>query len=465
MENDLLVSIVSITYNHEKYISFMIDGVLKQETNFDFELIIADDCSSDNTRAIVKKYIDNYPYGDRIKYFKQKNNLGIHANYKSAIEKCSGKYIAICEGDDYWTDPFKLQKQVEFLENHEGYSMCFTNSIIVDENNNIVTNNRVNEKYRKDITQAEILSGFVPPTNTVVYRNELLKTIVAEMPKITNGDYYNSVLMANCGKIGYLNLNTAAYRIHNLGSWSNLSDEIRKISYTKTLVSLRGKVQKSLEQMLERLISSNLSGLNELNRKDEFLDNNYWTPQTAMLRSIRDFVLQVEGEPQNALSVDKNTTLERILLRKWPGMELTITKWPEYDAQNLHQFKDATFDIVFSHQVMEHIPKPWNAAKELVRVLKRGGIGIHTTCAYNPRHGYPEFKDYYRFLPDGLAELFEGVDILLKGSWGSKQALIYNLAIDDGNGQLGGRRFVEALAKHNDEDYPWHTWIIFQKKI
>ena len=197
--------------------------------------------------------------------------------------------------------------------------------------------------------------------------------------------------------------------------------------------------------------------------EESFTDGAFWTPQTAMFRAIRDTISNVDGTPGNALSIDNNPILKKILLSRWPEIEVIETSYPQFDAQNLYQFNDCSFDIVFSHQVLEHIPKPWIAAKEMNRVLKSGGIGIHTSCAFNPRHGYPAFKDYYRFLPDGLVQLFDDVNIWIKDSWGSKQALIYNLAVDDGNGQLGGRRFVEALAKQNDENYPWLTWVIFQK--
>ena len=169
------------------------------------------------------------------------------------------------------------------------------------------------------------------------------------------------------------------------------------------------------------------------------------------------------GQAECALSIDENPTIERMLLRKWPELSIDVAKWPEIDAQDLNRYSDDSFDLVFSHQVIEHIPRPWIAAKEMNRVLKSGGIGIHTTCAFNPRHGEPEFKDYYRFLPDGLEQLFEGQRIIQKAGWGNRQALIYNLTIDDGFGKLGGRRFNAAIGQKNDETFPWHTWIIYQK--
>jgi SAM-dependent methyltransferase len=198
---------------------------------------------------------------------------------------------------------------------------------------------------------------------------------------------------------------------------------------------------------------------------DPFTDHGFWTPQTFMLRSIRDWVLQVQGgAPASALSIDDNPTLDRILLERWPALTITRAVYPAMDCQRLGHIGDDMFDIVYSHQVIEHVPKPWLAGRELVRVLKRGGLGIHTTCAFNPRHGPPAFNDYYRFLPDGLGELFDGVEVLVKAGWGNREALIYNLAIDDGHGDLGGRRFHPDVGRRNDELYPWVKWIVFRKK-
>jgi SAM-dependent methyltransferase len=200
---------------------------------------------------------------------------------------------------------------------------------------------------------------------------------------------------------------------------------------------------------------------------DDFLVDGMWTPQTQMLRSIRDWVLLAPDEPRTALSIDRNPTLSEILRRRWPTLEITEARWPEFDAQDLSGVPDASYDLVFSHQVLEHIPKPWKAAAELVRVMRPGGLAIHTTCAANPRHGPPAFNDYYRFLPEGLVQLFsadEGaVEVCVKAGWGNRQALAYNAAIDDGHGVLGGRRFVRAIGEPNDENFPWATWIIFRK--
>ena len=118
-----LVSIVCITYNHEPYLRQALDGFLMQRTTFPVEIILAEDCSSDGTRAICEEYLVKYP--DKIKYIYRDHNVGYNENEYEAMCAADGKYIAYCEGDDYWTDPQKLQKQVDFLEAHPDYSVCW----------------------------------------------------------------------------------------------------------------------------------------------------------------------------------------------------------------------------------------------------------------------------------------------------------------------------------------------------
>ena len=118
-----LVSIVTITYNHEPYIRKCIEGVLMQQINFPIEFIIAEDCSTDGTLAICKEYAEKYP--ELIRLITSENNVGAIANERRAMKAAKGKYIAFCEGDDYWTDSLKLQKQVDFLEKNLEYSVCF----------------------------------------------------------------------------------------------------------------------------------------------------------------------------------------------------------------------------------------------------------------------------------------------------------------------------------------------------
>ena len=123
-----LVSICVFTYNHEKYISQTLDGIIMQRTSFLYEIIIHDDASTDNTKSIIEKYRSDFP--DIIKPIFQKENKYLiskfNFQYEYVYPKAKGKYIAICDGDDYWIDPTKLQKQVEFLDLHPEYGLIHT---------------------------------------------------------------------------------------------------------------------------------------------------------------------------------------------------------------------------------------------------------------------------------------------------------------------------------------------------
>src|SRR5690606_29715501 len=113
--NNPVLSVCMITYNHEAFIRKAVQGVIDQKTSFPLEFIISNDCSLDNTHVIIKEIINTYP-NVGFKYFNHASNKGMRENFIFALNECQGKYIAICEGDDFWIDPFKLQKQVEFLE-------------------------------------------------------------------------------------------------------------------------------------------------------------------------------------------------------------------------------------------------------------------------------------------------------------------------------------------------------------
>lgn len=122
---DILVSISCVTYNHAPYIRECLDGFMMQQTNFPFEVLIHDDASTDGTTEIIQEYAEKYP--DIIKPLYEEENQWVKGRRGSAVfnfPRAQGKYIALCEGDDYWTDPLKLQKQVDFLESHPDYVMC-----------------------------------------------------------------------------------------------------------------------------------------------------------------------------------------------------------------------------------------------------------------------------------------------------------------------------------------------------
>ncbi len=218
------VSVCMITYAHEKYIREAIEGVLMQECDFEVELIIANDCSPDGTDQIVKEIIKNHPRGSWIKYFNHKENLGMMPNFIFALQECKGEYIALCDGDDYWIDPLKLKKQVEFLDANEDYIIHSGNAVFKSDNP------RTNQKPVFIATDVKVLElkDFLVNNNlctcTVIFRSIQIK-LPENFIKITFGDWYYYVLLLQATNKKVLRTDEvySTYRIHEGGVMKSLS--------------------------------------------------------------------------------------------------------------------------------------------------------------------------------------------------------------------------------------------------
>ena len=223
MTNKLL-SVCLITYNHEKFIRNAIEGILMQKVDFEWELIIADDCSTDGTQAILNEYKNKYP--DFIKLILQKKNVGPAKNHIELITTPKSKYIALCDGDDYWTDPLKLQKQVDFLETNKDYVLCFHEVKILKPDGSVVNDfiTKVPENYETIETLARL--GNYIHTPTVVYRN-ILSKFPFEFEVSPIGDYFMYMMLAEHGKLKFIDEKMAIYR-HNVGILSG-NDEVLKL--------------------------------------------------------------------------------------------------------------------------------------------------------------------------------------------------------------------------------------------
>jgi glycosyltransferase involved in cell wall biosynthesis len=216
---EVLVSVVMVTFNHEKFIAQAIESVLTQKTMFRFELVIGEDCSNDNTLNIIKDYVRKQP--NIIKDKSNSINLGIAANVLRTVQECDGKYIAFCEGDDYWTDPFKLQNQVDFLETNPDYGMVATDIVPVDEDSTplygIESIESVRNRYISGSVFWKLLKGNFINTLTVCVRRELVMDIIRRAEKNNRWyiyDYWVWLHLACRTKIMIFNEQTAAYRIH-----------------------------------------------------------------------------------------------------------------------------------------------------------------------------------------------------------------------------------------------------------
>lgn len=222
-----MLSIACITYNHEKYIAQAIDGFLMQKTNFDFEIVIGEDCSTDTTRNIILEYSKKYP--DKFKLLLPEKNLGTMDNLVNVFNNCSGKYVAVCEGDDYWTDPMKLQKQVDFLEANPDYSICSHNVLVVFEGTDKPSKEWLGRRRKKTITLEDLLSyGSGGATCSLVWRNKVFGEFPAWYWEQKGGDWSLQILCASKGKMKYFTEPMGVYRIHEKGSLSVRADEAKK---------------------------------------------------------------------------------------------------------------------------------------------------------------------------------------------------------------------------------------------
>ena len=220
-----MVSICCVTYNHFEYIKDCIEGFLMQKTNFEFEIIIHDDYSADGTLEILLEYEKKYP--KKFKLVLQNENQwskgvrGIFARFTFPMAK--GKYIALCEGDDYWTDPLKLQKQVDFLEENEEYAAVFHNSIILNEVDNKTSLYRNEWDKNTEVSAEQIISGGggIYPTVSIMFRANASRYF-NELPEGFSGDTILSLSILLSGKFYYINEVMSVYRLHSRGVYSEL---------------------------------------------------------------------------------------------------------------------------------------------------------------------------------------------------------------------------------------------------
>lgn len=222
------ISVVLLSYNHEKYISQAIDSIIIQNFIGKWELIIVDDFSKDNTREIIENYSLEYP--NLIKAIYNLSNLGLSKNYEKAIQISKGKYIAYLEGDDYWTDNKKLQKQFNFLEKNTQFILAFHDFIFIDEfGKSISEKNLSNPNLKRHRSQREMIMGCLIHQNTIMFRN-----IVGKFPigffLARNHDTFIIAYLSRWGKAGYVTCSPLHYRIHKESLWSSLSSKKKHLN-------------------------------------------------------------------------------------------------------------------------------------------------------------------------------------------------------------------------------------------
>jgi len=230
--DQMTVSIFLLTYNQEQFIAQTINSILMQKTNFNFQIVIGEDCSADATRSICKTFAEKY--SNKIKLLPAlEKNIGLIANYMQTIKACEGKYIAICDGDDYWIDENKLQKQVSFLEDNPNYS------IVYSKLKKLFPDGTFKESIQRKLKQAgdfdDLVFENVIPSVTVLFRNrQNISTVPTWITNFPYGDWPTYLwILKDGGKIYFMDEITAVYRMH-----IGVSAQVRKSSSNTLLVNL-----------------------------------------------------------------------------------------------------------------------------------------------------------------------------------------------------------------------------------
>lgn len=252
------ISVVVLTYNHEKYLVECIESILNQELDCEYEVLIGNDKSPDNTKKVLEKYKTN----EKIKIFNREENLGATKNLIDLLQKSQGEYTALLEGDDYWIDNKKLSKQINILEENKEYILCMTQSLTVDENSKIIGEKQITISEIDSIKKLFFYRGGIP-TGTVVFRNVFRNIVDEKVKKLLTssniiGDLSLFSYLVSYGKFYNLKKKTSAYRyIINSGtSYSAMNSykqdlELEKV--VKGILNFDKTDNKFLELYLNRI--------------------------------------------------------------------------------------------------------------------------------------------------------------------------------------------------------------------
>jgi glycosyltransferase involved in cell wall biosynthesis len=255
MQTDLppRVTVLVMTYNHVHFITQALDSVLAQRTDFDYEILISEDCSTDGTREIVLAYAHKYP--GRIRLLLSERNLHSNAVVSRGIHAARGQYIALLDGDDYWISPDKLQMQVDFLDAHPDCSVCFHNARVMHEDGSRPPWNWNPEHQAPFSSFEDIWLGNFIATCSTLFRREPLGEIPRWYDEMPLTDWPLHVLNARLGRIGYIPTVMGVYRFHRGGAYSSLSESSKLETTRRFYLSMNSNLQYRCDSLIRTSMS------------------------------------------------------------------------------------------------------------------------------------------------------------------------------------------------------------------
>lgn len=225
------ISVLMITYNHARFIRQALDSVFAQKTDFPYEVVIGDDVSTDGTGVILAEYAKNFP--DRIRLLRRTQNIGMNANFADTLAACRGEYVAVLEGDDFWTDDQKFSRQVGFLDGHPECVSCFHNVIVFSDDAGVVVEGYHAQPDGRQLmcapdlsarlSQSDLIKRNYIPTCSVMFRRSSVGQLPPWFTKLHLGDHPLHILCTEHGLAAYLPGVMGAYRLHSSSVWSGKS--------------------------------------------------------------------------------------------------------------------------------------------------------------------------------------------------------------------------------------------------
>ena len=289
------VSVLIKAYNHEPFIARAVESALWQRTDFAYEIVVGEDCSTDRTREVLRGLRDQYP--ERLRVLLRERNLGNIRNFIDTLSACSGDYVALLDGDDYWTSPRKLQQQVAYLDAHPTFSACACNAAVVDASGQHVIGTYCPEERSQAIDLRRMLISDPVPTSTVLLRRHLIGEFPAWYYTIMMGDWPLLVLALRHGDLWYEAQIAAAHRVHSGGLWSGAEPARRRLARIEIYEHLNAELGFAHDRLIRDRIARQYLALAEQSqqagdppRADEYvrraLRTARWSPRLMVRRSF-----------------------------------------------------------------------------------------------------------------------------------------------------------------------------------
>lgn len=248
------VSVLMLAYNHAPFIAGALDSVLMQEVDFEYEIVIGEDCSTDSTRSILLEYQKNY--SDKVRLILHEKNVGMHKNYEMVLTACKGEYIAVLEGDDYWTSKDKLQKQVDLMDCNPELAECFHKVKTIFQDGNKKPHEFPDWLKKKEFNLDDVVGAFFIPTLSMVFRKTAIPKLPASFHQMTNPDWMTHVMCAEKGKIAFIDEVMGVYRVHSGGVWS----AIKRVTVLENTIKSAYVINQYLGYKYDRLLRRRIAG-------------------------------------------------------------------------------------------------------------------------------------------------------------------------------------------------------------